>query len=422
MLSLYRIRIRNIKNKSFIRLYSIPKETPETLSQKELREKAIADALAKEEEQIYKTKQLRELTNEITSKIDTLNQTPLSLMKSRLLSLNDQISKLNQDKVKQLDDELKDYIIKNLSLPSNIIEKRSFLEEESKSTENKETNSSSFSKNQLEFPNLKPTPDYKEYSQQELFVRQMNNARINGNLGSTIKDVYNPKKNINQPPISKSLTIANLMAAGCHLGNSTQNFRPSNQPFIYGVYDGLHIIDLNQTIEKLKLASNVIEGISEKGGIILYVATHKNWSIKKGLINASKRSKGYYVSKKWIPGTITNYKEFSKQIKDGRIKIDMENNQIDTVNQETKSILPDLVVLLNPVDNKVCIKECLSRNIPTIALCDTDMEPSLITYPIPCNDDSERSINLMLGVLSKSAEIGLNKRLDAIKTLKEKQL
>lgn len=102
--------------------------------------------------------------------------------------------------------------------------------------------------------------------------------------------------------------------------------------------------------------------------------------------------------KRWIPGTITNYIEVSKQMQDPSMKqqIDMENKPVDAAITSNSIIKPDLVILLNPVENRNCIKECLSACIPTIALCDTDMEPSLITYPIPCNDENVRSVNLML--------------------------
>ena len=249
----------------------------------------------------------------------------------------------------------------------------------------------------------------------------MNHTRINGRIGSRLTQVYKPQRDINNPPKFDNTTIAKLMAAGCHLGHSTSSFRPSMQPFIYGIYDKVHIIDLNKTLEKLTLACKVIEGVVEKGGVVLYVGTHKNnSSIQEALVKAGERSHGYYVNKRWIPGTITNYTEVTKQY--GQIKtkmeVDMKDQKITTKNSN-KIIKPDLMVLLNPVENRNCIKECISAGIPTIGLCDTDMEPSLLTYPIPCNDDSVRSVNLMLGIMSKSAESGLQKRISAVKKLEE---
>lgn len=419
-----------------------PNEQPpleHTLSHKELREQAIAEALAREEEAILKTKKLRELTQESQNLISALNKTPTTLINERLNKLNEDLSKLSQDKIKQLDEELKDYLNQNMILPDHLKANRPWLrssdnnEDISKKLKTSINSASSSDSNHTstttttssryteQFPNLKPTPDYKPYSEQELYIRQLNHTRINGRIGSRLTQVYKPQRDINNPPKFDNTTIAKLMAAGCHLGHSTSSFRPSMQPFIYGIYDKVHIIDLNKTLEKLTLACKVIEGVVEKGGVVLYVGTHKNnSSIQEALVKAGERSHGYYVNKRWIPGTITNYTEVTKQY--GQIKtkmeVDMKDQKITTKNSN-KIIKPDLVVLLNPVENRNCIKECISAGIPTIGLCDTDMEPSLLTYPIPCNDDSVRSVNLMLGIMSKSAESGLQKRISAVKKLEE---
>lgn len=398
-----------------------------TLSHKELREQAIAEALAREEEAIQKSKEIRELTEKSKELISVLNKTPTTLMNERIAKLNQDISKIPKDKIKQLDEELREYMTNNMHLTDDITQNRPWSQRSTKSGGHRSAKDSDAKASSMtnqytsQFPNLKPTPDYKDYSEQELYLRQLNHLRTSGALGSKLENIYKPQRDTTNPPSITQTTISNLMAAGCHLGHATSSFRSNFQPFIYGTYNGIHLIDLNQTIAQLQTACKVIEGVSEKGGVILFVGTHKNWSIQESLVAAADRSKGYYVSKRWIPGTITNYIEVSKQIKDPSMKqqIDMENKPIDAAITSNSIIKPDLVILLNPVENRNCIKECLSACIPTIALCDTDMEPSLITYPIPCNDENVRSVNLMLGIMSKAAEAGVKRRLDIIKQLKE---
>ncbi|KAL6454277.1 MRP4 37S ribosomal protein MRP4 [Candida maltosa Xu316] len=398
------------------------------LSYKELREQAIAEALAREEEAILKAKQIREMTQESKNMISTLNKTPVTLINERISKLSEDLSQLPQDKVKQLDEELREFLSHNVILPEESAEIRPWIQSqknipEGESAESNGAHSSTISSQYTsQFPNLKPTPDYKSYSTQELYLRQLNHTRLCGKLGSRLGQVYRPQKDINNPPKYNDATITKLMAAGCHLGHATASFRQSMQPFIYGIYDKVHIIDLNKTLEKLTLACKVIEGVVEKGGIVLYVGTYKNNStIHEALVKASQRSHGYYVNKRWIPGTITNYTEITRQYADVKTKmdIDMKEKTLDIKNSEN-IIKPDLVVLLNPVENRNCIEECISGCIPTIGLCDSDMEPSLLTYPIPCNDDSVRSVSLMLGIMSKAAESGLKKRIAAIEELDNK--
>lgn len=392
----------------------------EQLSAKELRERALADALAKEEELVAKAKALRELKVRTVESIETLNKIPSVLINERLQKLQADLNGLPQDKVKQLDEELQDFMVKNLEIPYHQIADKPWSEipdglkpSHPDKTTQIQINSTTSSN---QFPNLKPTPDYKPYSEQELYLRQLSHSRQCGNLGSKLTNVYNPRDDVLNPTRLQDTTIATLLAAGCHLGHAKPMWRPSTQPFIYGEYDGIHIIDLNETISALKRACNIIKGVSRKGGIVLFVGTgSKNFHKHRALEEAAARSKGYYVSKRWIPGTITNFTEVTKQITgESKVEIDMENKPTGRKLPESSDLIkPDLVVLLNPVENRNCINECGSSRIPTIGLCDTDMEPSLLTYPIPCNDDSVRAQTLILGVLSRAAEEGVNERIES---------
>ena len=401
-----------------------------------MREKALAEALAREEEAIAREKALRELKNKTKESISILNSTPSNLIRERLQSLQSQLNQLeDQDKVKRLDKEMELFLFENMKLSPSEIGNRPWFErtrgkittvkpseeQEIVSQKIKTTTSSAYTN---QYPNLKPTPDYKPYSSQELFLRQLTHMRQSGGLGSSIEDVYNPANDVKRPLSMDDVTISSLMAAGCHLGHAKAMWRPSTQPFIYAEYQGIHLIDLNETLAALRRATKVIESIAAKGGVILYVGTSRNWEQHRALEEAAKRSRGYYVSHRWIPGTITNFTEVSKQI-GGHQKIEVDLGDTPTNRnisaQDDALIKPDLVVLLNPVENRNCVNECIKLRIPTIGLCDTDMEPSLLTYPIPCNDDSMRASSVVCGILSKAAEQGVERRYKAFSEYKSSQ-
>ncbi|KAH3682190.1 hypothetical protein WICPIJ_006853 [Wickerhamomyces pijperi] len=259
------------------------------------------------------------------------------------------------------------------------------------------------------FPNLEPSLPTENYTPQELFLRSEFLKTKFQNTGSYLNDVYIPHQEEFHPTPSSQLTISKLLASGVHLGHARSLFRSSMQKYIYGEYKGIHIIDLEQTLQHLKKASKLVEEVAAKGGIILYVGTRENQS--RILQLAAERSQGYYVSSKWVSGTLTNSTEISKW---ERNEVDMGNNKTNRELTPTESrtiVKPDLIVVLNPIENRVLLKEAIQTRVPTIGIIDTDSEPSLVSYPIPANDDSLRSVSLILGVLSKSAEIGVKNRL-----------
>ncbi|KAM9937143.1 hypothetical protein OXX80_003337 [Metschnikowia pulcherrima] len=393
-------------------------QSNEVLAQK-LREKVLAEALAKEEEAMLRAKALRELKEQTRQDLHTLDVMPSHALEDRLQSLQSQLDSLpDQDKVKQLDEEIEDFLFQAMRLPQSEIGHAPWSRTQSgkngavthDSQKIRSTASAGFSS---QFPNLKPTPDYKGYSEQELFLRHMAHVKNSGALGSEQKHVYEPSEDTFNPKPVSELTLASLMAAECHLGHAKALWRPSTQPFIYGEYQGVHLIDLNHTLVALRKAAKVAKAVAAKGGIILYVGTSRLPEQQTALEEAARRSNAYCVTHRWIPGTITNFTEVSRQISGPQTAlVDLGDNKSGKyfTTEEGTIIKPDLIVLMNPVENRNCIGESIKSRIPTIGLCDTNMEPSLLTYPIPCNDDSMRASSLILGVLSKAAQEGVQER------------
>lgn len=399
--------------------------------QKELRERALAEAIAREEEAVAKEKALREAKETTARSIKLLNATPSDVIRDRVMKLQKLLDAMDNSKVKRLDEQLEEFLFEHMKVPHSEIGNRPWLSgsrssdalfelpDEGISTQKIKTTTNS--RYVSEYPNLKPTPDYKPYSSQELFLRHMSHLRQSGMLGSDLQDVYIPKNDVKKPPTVEEVSISDLMAAGCHLGHAKAMWRPSTQPFIYGEYDGIHLIDLNETLSALKKASKVVEDVAAEGGIILYVSTLRNEREKDALATAAKRSNAYYVSHRWIPGTITNFTSIAKQIGGGYTKeVDFGDfTTLRKVDEDHSLIKPDLVIVLNPVENRICLEECMKARIPSIGLCDTNMEPSLLTYPIPSNDDSLRAITLATGILSRAAEKGFKRRLQAFNDYKK---
>jgi small subunit ribosomal protein S2 len=206
-----------------------------------------------------------------------------------------------------------------------------------------------------------------------------------------------------------NLNIAKLLAAGLHLGHSTSLWEPATLPFIFGTREGISIINLEHTLVYLRRACNVAREISLRGGSILFVGTRPGF--QDLTIEAARQCEGYHVSSKWIPGTLTN----AHQVLGRHASPDPENP-----GRIPKTYKPDLIVLLNPLENKIAISEAQLNKIPVIAITDTDYDPRLVTYPIPANDDSIRGVELVASVIASAAKDGAFQRKQLLDQ-KEKQ-
>lgn len=205
-----------------------------------------------------------------------------------------------------------------------------------------------------------------------------------------------------------------LLANQTHLGHHTSLWNPANSSYIEGVRHGIHIISLDITYAYLTRAVKVIREVAHRGGLILFVGTRKGQ--EDIIVRCAARAGGYHIFDRWVPGTLTNGQQL---LGNCAVKIvDVNDQEIESyremLDQGKHSVIkPDLVVCTNPIENEVCLHECGLNDVPTIGIVDTDANPSWVTYPIPANDDSLRSVALVAGVLSRAARQGQQMRMAA---------
>ena len=208
--------------------------------------------------------------------------------------------------------------------------------------------------------------------------------------------------------------IEDLLEAGVHFGHNVRRWNPKMENYIFGVRNNIHIFDLRITLEALNVSLVKIHETVSKSGKILFVGTKKQCadSVKE----LAETSNNFYVNKRWLGGTLTNWKTISNSIK--RLN-DLENilNDLTFTNSVSKKELletsrekdklqlnlggikdlngkPDLMVIFDVIKDKLAVLEAKKLNIPIIGIVDTNADPELIDYVIPGNDDAIRSIIL----------------------------
>ncbi|KAI1916762.1 hypothetical protein LOZ12_002079 [Ophidiomyces ophidiicola] len=264
-----------------------------------------------------------------------------------------------------------------------------------------------------------PTEDEVETLENKLqAAEQFENAMTRRNqfnkFGSKILGKYLPDDLLNNPPRPSEITLEILLASQTHLGHATALWNPRNSSYIFGIREGIHIISLEVTAAYLRRAAKIVEEVSRRGGLVLFVGTRENQS--RAVVRAAELAKGYHVFTRWVPGSITNGEQL---LKGCALKVvDEFDNQLPQYDENLKNkpvLRPDLVVCLNPMENVVLLRECRAYNIPTIGVIDTDADVTRVTYPIPANDDSIRSITLIAGVLGRAGEAGQKRRFEETK-------
>jgi small subunit ribosomal protein S2 len=216
-----------------------------------------------------------------------------------------------------------------------------------------------------------------------------------------------------------------LLEAGIHFGHNTQRWNPKMKPYIFGVRNNVHIIDLQQTVPMMDQALKAVRDVAANGGRILFVGTKAQASEK---IAESARACGqYFVNHRWLGGMMTNWQTISNSIKrlrdleklmaqaeTGLTKKEMLNAQRDLDKLELTlggikdmAGAPDLVFVIDTNKEKIAIQEAQKMNIPVVAILDTNSTPDGIEFPIPGNDDSLRAIELYCDLVAGAVLEGM---------------
>ncbi|MCH7818992.1 MAG: 30S ribosomal protein S2 [Candidatus Marinimicrobia bacterium] len=226
----------------------------------------------------------------------------------------------------------------------------------------------------------------------------------------------------------KKITIQQLLDTGAHFGHLTRKWHPKMEPYIFMEKNSIHLIDLNKTKSQIEAAVNMIAKSVVDGGTILFVGTKKQ---AKDLVRTEAERCGmYYVAERWLGGTLTNFSTIRKSIKklekieeegasayDGLTKkevltLERKRVKLDKVFRGIKAMkrLPDMIVMVDAKFEDTAVKEANKLDIPIIALVDTDTDPSNIDHVIPANDDSLRTVSLVLQSLADSVVESLEVR------------
>ncbi len=214
------------------------------------------------------------------------------------------------------------------------------------------------------------------------------------------------------------VSMAQLLEAGAHFGHQTHRWNPKMKPYIFGDRNGVHIIDLSQSVPLFARAIDFVRGTVQAGGKVLFVGTKRQ--AQEPIAEAARRSGQHYVNHRWLGGMLTNWKTISGSIK--KFKQLEEQLSGDTVGLTKKEILkltrerdkfelslggirdmgglPDVIFIIDVNKEELAVKEANVLGIPVVAILDTNTDPSGIAFPVPGNDDASRAIMLYVNAIA----------------------
>jgi small subunit ribosomal protein S2 len=221
-----------------------------------------------------------------------------------------------------------------------------------------------------------------------------------------------------------TVTMQQLIEAGAHFGHQTHRWNPRMKPYIFGSRNGVHIIDLSQTVPLFARALDFVEATVRSGGKVLFVGTKRQ--AQEPIAEAARQSGQHFVNHRWLGGMLTNWKTISGSIR--RLKTLEEQLSGDTGGLTKKEVLnltrerdklemslggirdmggiPDVMFVIDANKEDLAIKEAAVLGIPVIAVLDTNVDPSGIAFPVPGNDDASRAVRLYCDAIRDAALAG----------------
>lgn len=221
-----------------------------------------------------------------------------------------------------------------------------------------------------------------------------------------------------------------MLKSGLHFGHRESKWHPKMEPFIFTVRNGVHIIDLERTVESLKKSLDFVTNTVAKGGTILFLGTKRQAApiVRKYAEEAGMP----YVTERWLGGTLTNFSVIQslvkklKKLEDQEKSDDYEkkynkkerldfHNEIERLEQMVGGLRdmqkqPDALFVLDIKEEKTAIREANRMNIPTVAVVDTNANPETVTFPIPANDDATKAIDMLTKLFGEAVKEGMEKR------------
>ena len=230
------------------------------------------------------------------------------------------------------------------------------------------------------------------------------------------------------------IKLEDLLESGVHFGHNVRRWNPKMKEYIYGVRNNIHIFDLRITLELLNTALTKIHETVSKSGKVLFVGTKKQCSdVVKELASLNNN---FYVNKRWLGGTLTNWKTISNSIKrleeielflkDNELSKNLSKKELLDISREKQKLdlniggirtlngNPDLLVVFDVIKDKIAVREATKLNIPVVAIVDSNADPENIDYIIPGNDDALRSINLYKNYFFETIKDAINFQKDSL--------
>lgn len=219
----------------------------------------------------------------------------------------------------------------------------------------------------------------------------------------------------------EELSLQEMLKRGVHFGHQARRWHPKMKPYIFSIRSGIHIIDLEKTAERLRVAYEFLQSIAKSGGTVLFIATKRQ--AKAVVEQVAREVKMPYVTERWLGGTLTNFENISRLVRHlqdlrsqqehGQLAKYTKREQVQFAKEiaeleqlvggiERLQKLPQAIFMIDLKREKTALREARKMKVPVVAMVDTNCNPDLVEYPIPTNDDASKAIEFIVQFIGKA--------------------